>query len=267
MHRFLAALAVSSMAAAAGGVGPAYTAAGIVNVSNYTVGPFAPNSVLALFGTGLSTAERALGPEDVRNGTLPMQLNYTQVYVDNTPVPLFYVSEGQINFVVPGNQIPGDVKVRVVRQGWTGPEVTITLVDAAPALFESAEGYAVVTHVDGSVVTPEAPAWGDETVVVYATGLGKANPNPGVGEIPWYAAQLLWRQELTVTVGGTPVDEARILYAGVTPGSAGLYQINVVLPEGLGADAELRVGLRGGWSRAGVKLAVKAPQPSTGDAR
>ena len=33
---------------------PTYSAAGIVNAWDYSPGPFAPNSVLSLFGTNLS---------------------------------------------------------------------------------------------------------------------------------------------------------------------------------------------------------------------
>ena len=39
---------------------------------------------------------------------------------------------------------------------------------------------------------------------------------------------------LKVSLNGTAVDPVRIKYAGVTPWSAGLYQINLVLPDGTG---------------------------------
>jgi hypothetical protein len=39
------------------GAGPSYSAAGIVNASNYAAGPFAPNSVIAVFGVGLARSE------------------------------------------------------------------------------------------------------------------------------------------------------------------------------------------------------------------
>ena len=38
----------------ASGAGPSYVLAGVVNAANYAAGPFAPNSVLSVFGSGLS---------------------------------------------------------------------------------------------------------------------------------------------------------------------------------------------------------------------
>src|SRR5580704_3350533 len=114
---------------------PAYTAASIVKSSDYSSGPFAPNSVLSIFGSTLSWYTYALESGDIAANTLPIELVGVEVYVDNWPSPMLYVSGGQINFIVPGNEIAGDVTVRVVREGVTGPVVTITLANAAPGLF------------------------------------------------------------------------------------------------------------------------------------
>src|SRR5208283_4575456 len=97
---------------------------------------------------------------------------------DGSWAPLFYVSAGQINFLVPGTQSTGDMIVQVVMDGNAGPVVTVTIVDAAPALFSTPDGYAIATHADNSPITPDVPAHSDEIIVLYATGLGKAAPNP-----------------------------------------------------------------------------------------
>src|ERR1035438_4865503 len=91
---------------------PAYNAASIVNASNYTSGPFAPNSVLSVFGSNLSwsTAWPAFNP--IASYTFPTQLGGVEVFIDNSPVALLYVSGSQINFIVPDNQIAGDVTFR-----------------------------------------------------------------------------------------------------------------------------------------------------------
>jgi len=47
------------------GAGPSYSAAGIVNASNYAAGPFAPNSVIAVFGVGLARSEHKLVDADL----------------------------------------------------------------------------------------------------------------------------------------------------------------------------------------------------------
>jgi uncharacterized protein (TIGR03437 family) len=60
-----------------------------------------------------------------------------------------------------------------------------------------------------------------------------------------------------VYLGGAAVDPAAILYAGLTPGSAGLYQIDLVLPGGLATDPEIRLAIGDQSSPAGLKLAVQ----------
>ena len=229
----------------------------MVNAPNYAPGPFAPNSVATIFGSGLARSSQGL-TAGVYNTTLPVELNSTRVYVMDSPAPLLYVSDGQVNFLVPGNQLDGDVKIRVVREGITGPEITVTLVDAAPALFQTATGYAIAAHLDNSLIAPGSPAQAGEIIVVYACGLGRTQPNPAPGEIPQNAAAIQRLSDLKVYLGGTASDPASILYAGLTPGSPGLYQINLVLPDSLDTDPEIRVAIADQSSPAGLKLAVQA---------
>jgi uncharacterized protein (TIGR03437 family) len=244
------------VAGAAWGQAPAYTADNLVNASDYSPGPFAPNSVLSIFGTNLAWDTQQLTATDIVNNTLPTALASVEVYIDNWPVPLIYVSPTQVNFIVPGNEIDGSVPVRVVREGVTGPEITIQLVDAAPALFDLA-GYAIATHGDGSLLTGDVPAKAGDAVVVYATGLGKTLPNPAPGVIPLTPNPVAAAATLTVYLNGVPVDPSLVFYAGVTPYSAGLYQINMFLPGDTPADPEIRVAVGAQMSLAGLLLNVQ----------
>ena len=244
-------------ASAAWGQAPVYSAASMVNASNYAPGPFAPNSIVTIFGSGLARSTQGLTSGGTSPVPLPVELNSTRVYVMDSPAPLLYVSDGQVNFLVPGDQLDGDVKIRVVREGMTGPEITVTLVDAVPALFQTAAGYAIAAHLDNSLIAPGSPAQAGETIVVYACGLGRTLPNPAPGAIPPSAAVIQRLSDLKVYLGGTAIDAARILYAGVTPGSAGLYQIDMVLPASLDTDPEIRLAIADQSSPAGLKLAVQ----------
>ena len=239
------------------GQAPVYSADNMVNAPNYAPGPFAPNSVATIFGSGLARSSQGLTADVILNNTLPKELNSTRVYVLDEPAPLLYVSDGQVNFLVPGDQLDGDVTIRVVREGVTGPKVTVTLVDAAPALFQTAAGYAIAAHVDNSVIAPGSPAQAGEIIVVYACGLGRTQPNPAPGVIPQTAALIQRLSDLKVYLGGTAIDPGSILYAGLTPGSPGLYQINLVLPANPGTDPEIRVAIADQSSPAGLKLAVQ----------
>src|SRR5579863_6702593 len=93
----------------------------------------------------------------------------------------------------------------------------------------------VVTHGDGSLVTPEHPAHTGEELVLYAFGLGSTLPGLASGDASPVPAQ-------PVTGAFTLTSEAAIqviqserqsfapLFAGLTPGFAGLYQVNFLAP-------------------------------------
>jgi uncharacterized protein (TIGR03437 family) len=149
------------------------------------------------------------------------------------------------------------VKIRVVTEGITGPEITVTLADAAPALFPIAGGYAIATDPAGKLLTADAPAHAGDIVVIYLTGLGRTSPNPAMGEIPSYAASMVAFASLKVTLNDVAVDPMLIKYAGLTPGSAGLYQINLELPREIGSDPEIRVTAGNPAAQTGLKLPVR----------
>jgi uncharacterized protein (TIGR03437 family) len=251
-------------AGTARGAGPSYSAAGIVNASNYAPGPFAPNSVISVFGTGLARSTHPLNAGDLLSCTtslggkcLPVEMNYVRVYVQDRPVPLLFVSETQVNFLMSSLEPAGVVKVRVVTEGLTGPEIALTLVDSAPALFALPDGTAIATDSNNHLLTAAHPAHAHDIVVIYATGLGMTSPNPAIGEIPSYAASILPTAALKITLNGAPIDPILMKYAGLTPGSAGLYQINLEIPEGAGNDPELRVTAGNLPAPTSLKLPVR----------
>jgi len=246
---------------------PCYSPASIVNASNATPGPFAPNSVISIYGTSLSYFTQALTDSNLKPcGTsllparcfdLSQDLNGVKVYVQNQPVPVLFVSPTQVNFLMSSVERPGPVTVRVVNNGKSGPDSTVTLVDAAPALFSMAGGYVIAQDVKFNLLTADAPAHAGDTVVVYLTGLGQTSPNPAVGEIPNYAATMLAFASLKVTLNGTAVDREMIKYAGLTPGCGGLYQINLLLPKGTGDDPEIQVTAGNLAAQTGLKLPLR----------
>jgi uncharacterized protein (TIGR03437 family) len=63
---------------------------------------------------------------------------------------------------------------------------------------------------------------------LYATGLGLTNPSFAAGELPGAASSITG--VFQISFGGTTLGSSDVLYSGVTPGSAGLYQINIRVP-------------------------------------
>jgi uncharacterized protein (TIGR03437 family) len=177
-----------------------------------------------------------------------------KVYVNGIVANLFYVSPGQINFLIPYEITTSSAQVQVNRQSVAGPSITIQLAATAPAFFQWSGNLAVAEHADGTLISPLAPARGGEIIVLFAAGLGRTSPDSSSGFVVRSAANILYKSQLQILLNGTPCPASGILYAGVTPGFAGLYQINLRLPEALPADPEIRVSIAAQISPAAIVL-------------
>ena len=238
---------------------PKYVRASIVNGASYLPDRLAPNTIVTVFGEDLAFTTRALVPSDISDQRLPTALPGAgvRVVVRNELAGLFYVSPNQINLLIPGNLLPGRAEIRVVRQGLAGPPVEVYLDEVAPGLFLLDEHTAIATYPDGTLVGPGHPARPGEWVVLYATGLGRTRPPLAPYEIPRQAAVLEDLENFAVLLDGKAVPREHVAYVGVTPGFAGLYQINLRLPEDVAEDPEVRLEVRGRLSQPGVRLAVE----------
>jgi uncharacterized protein (TIGR03437 family) len=239
------------------GQAPSYSAAGIVNAVGFTPGPFAPNSAISIFGTNLCMDTGLY--TGTSTSTLPTQLDNVSVFIDNRLASLLMVSQTQINVLIPPDEVAGTAQVRVVRQGVSGPTVSITLAATAPNLFPSTGGYILAENWNNAnaLITADAPAKGGDTVILFATGLGAVQIALGPYDIPANADLIVNPSALQVLLNGTPMDPIYIKYAGLTPGFAGLYQINLLLPMDIAPDPQIQVVLGGQSSQPNLKLAVR----------
>jgi uncharacterized protein (TIGR03437 family) len=238
--------------------GPDYTAAGIVNAADNQPGPLAPNALASLYGVRLSYVTKAMSPDDILGGVLPTVLPGTGVHVtvSNLPATIYFVSPDQINFLVPANLLPGKSTVQVTLDGHSGPSVKITLAAASPALFQLDAHNAVAIHPDGSLITPQAPAKPGSIIILYATGLGQTVPPVPYGQLFNQAAPLEQLAAFKIMLDGAMAGAGAVAYAGIAPGFAGLYQINVILPKSTKPNPEIRIGFGKELSRSGVHLPV-----------
>ncbi len=258
----MATLASASPASSGGdrrsSTAPAYSAASIVNSASFSPDALAPNTVATVFGSNLSWSEAKLGASDIQGNALPTELAGVHVLVGITPAHLYYVSAGQINFLVPNFLRAGPMDVTVVRDGVSGPAIRVNISETAAALFTTAAGSAIVaTHADGSIVNEVSPAAPGEVVVLYATGLGYTNVQLPDGHLADSANVISKLSAFVLWLNGDAVERERILYAGVTPGFAGLYQINLRLPDPLAHNPEVRIGFDGSMSPAKTVLLTR----------
>jgi uncharacterized protein (TIGR03437 family) len=240
---------------------PFYTATSVVDAATNQPGAVAPNGLVSLYGTRLSFATRALQPQDMIADALPTALPGTgvRIAISAIAVPILFVSPQQVNFLVPPLLRPGRHKLQLTRDGWTGPEVDLEVAEVAPGTFVMESRFVIATHADGALIDGKAPARPGEVVIVYASGLGQTLPRLGNLSVPRGAVQIERRSQFRLLLNGVDVEPGGVLYAGVTPGFAGLYQINVRLPERLTDNPELRLGIGERLSPGGLLLAAGGP--------
>ncbi|HBY59574.1 MAG TPA: hypothetical protein DEH78_07105 [Solibacterales bacterium] len=223
---------------------PAVLDPGAVNAASYFPG-LTPGGFASVFGANLAagfpaTATLALG--------YPERLGGAQVTVNGTPVPLVYVSDRQINFLVPANLPLTGTEAEVVITTRLGSSVPVRYPLRAihPGIFyDTATNYGAVLIANTGVSTVERPAAAGQFLEIYCTGLGpfrSAFPAP---------------PETTTTpevfLGDRPV---RVLYSGGTT-FPGLYQVNIEIPAGLpSGDVNLRIR-SGGLDSNQVKVRLR----------
>jgi len=216
--------------------GPAWTYYQKVvdNVTFQPGGTVAPGEWVALFGEQLTTGAAALG-------TFPLgqPVGGAAVFVNDQPAPVYYVSAGQIDFVIPFGTQAGDATVRVDRDGQRGNSVSVPVTAAAPRLLRLGIGDYANAQLNGTAtlaipVTPGIPSQpakaGQDVVVFYAFGMGQTVPAATDG-VPVTGGTVSGTQ---VIIGESVLPNSGLTitpdYAGFTPGFVGVYQINVRLP-------------------------------------
>ena len=189
--------------------------------------PLAPGMLVSVFGTRLADDARAAQ-------TLPLatSLGATSVSLGGRLLPLFYVSDGQVNALAPLDAPRNTELSLIVRRGaaLSAPAV-VTLAPAAAGAFtldQQGVGQAAVVDQQGRLVNPANGAARGALVSLFATGLGPVDREVAAGA-PAPDTEPLARttEPVEVTVGEA---RALVLYSGLAPGFVGLYQVNFLIP-------------------------------------
>jgi uncharacterized protein (TIGR03437 family) len=208
------------------------TITAVRNGASFETG-IAPGAWVSIFGSDLAPATRTWRDDEIVAGYLPTELDGVRVLIGGKPAPVYYISPTQLNVQVPDGVAGASVPVQVTTpRGSTS--TTVQVQQVAPGLFmfdARNRRYVAAQHgSDYSIVgerglyptsTPAAPG---ETIILYGTGFGPTTPTIPSGQVVSQAAPLA--KEVVVFFGNKQAD---VRWAGLS--GAGLYQVNVVVPD------------------------------------
>jgi len=228
-------------------VGPAVTSNGVVNGASFASGPVAPGSIVSIFGNNFANA-------GVNAQSIPLStsLGSVSVSINGVAAPLFFVSPTQINAQVPMEVQAGPATAVVKNPAGSSAQAAFTVAAAAPGVFTNGT-QAVVQNADGSINSSSAPASAGSVVTVYLTGIGPVDNAVATGAAASSNPVSSATMRSSATINGVP---ATTQFVGLTPGSVGLAQANVVIPSGVSGNLPLLISI-GGVTSNGATISVR----------
>ena len=240
---------------------PAVAAGGVLNGASFEKGQaVAPGSLVSIFGTNLAATTASAS-------TVPLSttLGGVSVTFNNIPAPLIFVSHSaangdQINAQVPYELAGSSSAQVVVTNGTPSAPAAVSLVSAAPGIFQLGGGQAVAYgNSDYAFAAPSGSIPGanahpakiqdPQTLVILATGLGAVTPSIATGAGDPTTVHNTTTMPV-VMVGGV---NAPVVFSGILPGFPGVYQINITVPSGAPTGNAVPLQIVMGGSRQAIR--------------
>ena len=250
---YVAGTAYNSPYISPAGTVPIYSTANIIQ----------PGEWVSIYGSALSSGNATWA------GNFPISLGGTSVSIDGRAAYLWSVSPTQINLQVPDDPAIGTVPVVVTTASGSATS-TVTLSQFAPSfgLLDAKHVTGIILRSDGSGTQgggtydilgptgnslgyPTVAAKAGDSVVLFGVGFGPTNPTVPPGQAYSGAAQTT--NTVQLSIGGTSVLPS---FSGLS--SAGLYQLNVMVPAGLGNGDRSLVATVGDFqTQSGVVISLQ----------
>jgi uncharacterized protein (TIGR03437 family) len=214
----------------------------------------APGGLISVYGAQLSATNIATSQIP-----LPTALGESCLVVNGAPIPLLFVSTGQVNAQLPLN-MGGNVSMDIHTPAGVSNNFNFVVASSAPAVFLSGTagpetGLATVFRAaNGQIVTPTNPVRPGDTLVIYLTGMGPTSPEVQAGQQTPSTLLTSVTQAPALSLGSANLT---IDYAGLVPGFiSGLYQINATVPKGAagGESVPLVITQSGGSTTLNVRV-------------
>jgi len=224
---------------------PVLVPGGIVNGASFEAfpAPVAPGSIVAIFGVNLAaSAEIAVGEWNPKLGDASIELN-------GAAIPLYSVSPGQFTAQLPYDLPVGAMTAVAKFRGKTSNAITLNIAPASVGLFQfPGTTQAAALNQDGVTInSAAAPETRGRVVVMFLTGQGALDLGVTAGKAAPLDALARALAGVSATIGGV---SAEVQFFGLTPGSIGLAQANILIPAAAPAGDAVPVVVEAGGRKS-----------------
>jgi len=208
----------------------------ILNAASFAPGgyPISPGGFITLAGSGFSAQSGT-----AQTFPWPLTLAGVSMTVNGTPAPLYQVNGGIINALVPYEVTGSTATIQITVNNTKSNSVIVPLSATAPGIFSvppNGISNGAMRHLDATLVNQALPAARGEYISIYLTGLGATNPTVADGAAAPGNPTANVTAPVAVYIGGEPV--TNIEFQGLTPTLAGLYQLNIQIPDTAASGAQ-----------------------------
>jgi uncharacterized protein (TIGR03437 family) len=218
------------------------------------VSAVAPGGLAAVLGSGLSPL--TMGST---NAPLPTILADSCLTLNGQAIPMQSVSSTRINVQLPFNT-GGSAEMVLHTPSGVSDTLFVNIVPTAPSVFRSGSAgpisdiATIYRSVNGELVTTSNPVHMNDRITVYLTGMGKTSPEVDDGAAAPVSPLSTVLTQPAVTLGGVAL---AVEYAGLTPGTVGVYQINVTVPfKGIPTGFEIPLTISQGGNSTTISVRV-----------
>jgi uncharacterized protein (TIGR03437 family) len=218
-------------------------------------GTVAPGELVSILGIGLGP----LTGVSAGSGALPSSLGGTTVTFNGVAAPISYASAFRVDAQAPFSLVPGTtVNAQVNSNAGSTGQIALNVLDSVPGLYTNGvggSGPVTTVNQNGSLNSILSPAAKGSYITIYASGLGAVSPALVEGAVPPSTPLSTVTGTIAVDIDGI---NATVLFAGAAPGFPGVYQLNIVVPAGVGSGSqELVVYLNGKSTQSGATIQIQ----------
>ena len=213
----------------------------------------ASGGLISISGSNFSTSTVASATTP-----LPTVLANSCVIVNGRPISLLLVSQSLINAQLDDTTSgPAIMSIRTPQN--VSPNFSFNVLPTAPAVFLNGQAGdatnlpAIYRSANGLLVTASNPVRRNDSLTIYAAGLGATSPAVPAGTVSPSNPLALAVAQPTVTLSGVGLP---LVFAGLAPGQIGVYQISVTVPSSvpLGLSLPLTITQSGQSQTVNVRV-------------